>query len=199
MMDKRILETANEYKRVAYLVEESAIEDSFDTTVPDYVTGALTRLYYAAALKEKLEKCQDLLSEETDQETANAVIEADDAIESATNKVFEKIEEFAEMDFDFAQRIEKTTVNESSEDEFDLLCQLFKCEGILRMAYRTARVYPVYGNYRSTLEKLDGMQNETPASPEDTILRDTGIDVYALLSVRERLIQKLDGKITQQP
>lgn len=192
-MEQKIIETANKYKDMANMIEESAVEASFDNSVPGYIGDALIRLYYAKSLEQKLDKCQDFLDEDTEEQAFEAVMDADKAIIAAADAAFNMIEDYCGEDKDFSKMIDNISFNAEEERTEQLLYQLYKCEGIMRMAYRTAKRYPIYGGSGTSWEKLQGI-DDTIEEPEDMIMRDTGIDIYKLQEVCQSLVELIGKK-----
>lgn len=190
-MSNQIIKAANEYAEMAETISISAEEAAFDVAADGYIDDALLRLYYLKALENKLGGLQAQLDEQTDADTFEATMTAEEAINKATDVVFGAVEAYAGDNDKFRKRVEKTTVNTASEDRFNLLCQLYRCEGILRMAYVASRHVPVYGAGHRMLEHLDGIEDYKPEAPEDTVYQDTGIDLYALHEVRKKLLEAI--------
>ena len=189
-MNSDIISNAKEYKKLALMIETSAkVEDIEDNIV---IEDALLRLFYIKSLEHKLADCQEQLTEETDEETFNAVFEASETIQSVSEKIFAQIEKYAVDNRKFEIEIENTTVDTDSKDKQNLLNQLYKCEGIIRMAQRAAARYPIYGGSSGRWEHLEGIENDGGKSPQQRVLDDLGIDVYELESIREKLVVSLE-------
>ena len=95
----------------------------------------------------------------------------------------------------FEIEVDSTSVELDSQDKIDLLRQLYKCEGIIRMAHHTAQRHSIYGNTSAAWERLEGLDTEGGKSPEQMIFEDLGIDMYELLGVREKLVDKLERMV----
>jgi hypothetical protein len=190
-MEERITDAANEYMKLALMLKESAAEVCMDDA-PDDISGALLRLYYVKSLEAKMTKCQEMLSEDTDEETVDAVLKAAQTVEETADMVFEIIEKYSDAHKSFYEKIENTVLASDEESLDALLCKLYKCEGIIRLAYRCAKRYPIYDIRGSIL----GGTSDTEAltDPEDLISGDMDVDIYALLEIRDRLVTSI-GKM----
>lgn len=189
-MTSDIINTVGEYKKLALMIESTAQLADVEENVT--IEDALLRLFYIKSLERKLGNCQEELSEETDEETFKAVLETSEAIERVSDKVFEQIERYAAYERKFEIEIENTTVETDSKDKRSLLNQLYKCEGIIRMAQRAAARYPIYGESSGRWEHLEGIENDGSKSPEQRVYDDLGIDVYELEDIREKLVLGLE-------
>lgn len=189
-MTSDIINTVDEYKRLALMIETTAKVEDIEENVN--IEDALLRLFYIKSLERKLGDCQEQLTEETDEDTFNAVLEASETIQQVTNNVFEQIEQYAANDRKFEIEIENTTVDTNAKDKSSLLYQLYKCEGIIRMAQRTAARFPIYGASSGRWEHLEGIENDGGKSPEQRVYEDLGIDVYELEDIREKLVLALE-------
>ena len=197
-MDNNIIDTANEYKKMAGMLEESAREANYDGIDSHFANDALMRLFYVKSLEQKLDKLQEQLTEETDMQIFDTVYSAIDAVQSVSDTVFDQIEDYASRDRKFEIIIEDTSVDLKSRDKNDLLNQLYKCEGIIRMAQKTASRYPLYGNSSDGWEHLGGIDTEVDFTEEDKIYDEHGIDIYELLDVRKKLISSLESIIKKE-
>ena len=144
-MEETVFETANKIKDLADAIKESVIEESFDDSVPGYVQDALLRLYYAIGLDGRLEKLQASLSEDTDEETVEAMMDAANAVEKASNAAYYEVEEYAGEDKEFREMIDGVTLNSEANTLTDLLYKLYKCESIIHMAYQCSMRHDLYG------------------------------------------------------
>ncbi|MBT3320009.1 MAG: hypothetical protein HN389_09635 [Clostridia bacterium] len=194
-MSNTIIDTANEYKKVAQMLETSAIEAGSEEIRQGFIEDALLRLFYAKSLELKLDKVQEQLDEQSDMDTFDAVNKAEEAIEKVSEMSFEQIESYAGDDKKFEIEVDSTSVDLDSQDKENLLRQLYKCEGIIRMAHRTAQRHSIYGNTSAAWEHLEGLDTEGGKSPEQMIFEDLGIDMYELLGVREKLVDKIEGMV----
>lgn len=191
-----IIDTANEYIKVAQMLEETATEAGHDGYEPGFIEDALLRLFYAKSLELKLDKCQEDLDEETEMDTFDAVAKAEEAIEKVSQMAFDQIEGYSGSDKKFEIMVDAASVDLDSQDRDDLLLQLYKCEGIIRMAHATSQRHSIYGSTTAGWEHLEGLETETGGkSPEQMIFEDLGIDMYELLGVREKLVDRLEGMI----
>lgn len=189
-MTSNIINTVGEYKRLALMIENTANVEDIEDNIN--IEDALLRLFYIKSLERKLGDSQDRLTEETDKETFNAVLQASDTIQQVSNNVFEQIEQYAAQDNKFEIEIENTTVDTTTKDKLSLLHQLYKCEGIIRMAQRAAARFPIYGASSGRWEHLEGIENDGGKSPEQRVYDDLGIDVYELGDIREKLVLALE-------
>ncbi len=187
-MEQRIIESANKYKEKANKLEDLSIDIDGEENTPAFVMSALIRLYLAKKLEIGLEKCQEFLNEDTKMAVFDAIEQAADAIEKASDKSFDIIDAHANENAGFSKMIDGLSVNSGENDLPELLLKLYKCEGIIRMAYRCAKKYPVYGI--STGWERQGRANNA-AEPEDAIMRDMGVDIEELLKIRLELIEKI--------
>ena len=191
-MGKKISDTAEKYKKMADMLEESATEANHDGIGPGYADDALLRLFYVKSLEQKIEELQEQLTEETDTDTFETVYAASDAVKNVSDIVFEHLEEYASQDRKFEIIIDDTSVDLESRDKKDLLNQLYKCEGIIRMAQKTASRYTIYGNSSGGWEHLGGIDTEVDYTAEDKIYDDLGINIYELLDVRKKLVSTIE-------
>jgi hypothetical protein len=192
-VENKIIDNANKYKHLAQELTDMNIEQNMDEDVPEEIQAALIRLYYAKAFEAEIEKCEDLLDEETDEETVSAVEEAADAIESASESAYGAVEEYASEDKEFAHRIEQVTVSTEAEGLLVSLIKLYKCEGIIRDAYKCSVKFPLYGAPSSSLGVPQ--ENTAPMDAEEDIRQRLGIDIYELLELRQRLVTEIASAI----
>lgn len=197
-LEKNIVEMVKQYEQMAHMLEQFKIEECFDDTIPEYIQTALLRLYYAKALEQKLNQCETFLNEDTDEETVNYVTDAAQAIDDVTDNAFSEVDEYAAHEPKFAGMMELVSVSSGEGSLADNLYKLFKCEGIIRMAYKCAMKFPLYGIQESSIQQLD-MNNDMATAPEDMIMRKMGIEIYELIEIRKSLIedigQVLGGKL----
>ncbi len=194
-MEKQITDMADQYMKLAVMLKKSAIEESMDDDAPDYISGALLRLYYAKSLEAKMAGCQEMLSEDTDEETVDTVLKAAQAVSEMAELAFEAIERYSAAHKSFWEKIDNTVLG-SDEDDLDaLLRKLYKCEGIIRLAYRCAKRYPVYDLRGSILGAAS--DSEALTDPEDLISGDMDVDIYALLEVRDRLVDRIGNMVNK--
>ena len=190
MEEQRIIEAANQYRELAKMLTETSEEARLDGEEAGYIRDALLRLFYVIRLEDKMEKCQELLTEESGEETVEAVIEAAQAVQEASDRLFGYVEDYSASDRGFEQKIEKLTLGSPEEGLDDLLCKLYKCEGIIRLAYRCAKRYPMYGLQGSL---FGGAADTEPITDtEDFISGDMDVDVLALLEARDNLIAAIE-------
>ncbi len=197
-MSEKLIDTAIEYKKMAEMLEESATEANHDGVGPGFADDALLRLFYIKSLEQKVEAIQEQLTEETDTDIYEAVYSASDAVQNVSNIVFEQIEEYASHDRKFEIIIEETSVDLKSNEKNDLLNQLYKCEGIIRMAQNTASRYTIYGNSSGGWEHLGGIDPEVDYTTEDKIYDDLGVNIYELLDIRKKLVALIEGIVKKE-
>ncbi len=194
MEQNTIIDTANKYKELAQMLDVFELEQPIDVNAPEEVQAALYKLYYAKALDTEIEKCEDLLEEDTDEETVNAVAEAADAVDHASRSAFEVIEEFYSGDKDFAERVDGVTAGAEEEGIFLKLIKLYKCEAIIKEAGRCSMRFPLYGSkVCSVLQD----EEEIAAIEAAQETQKPGIDMNELFELRQRLIKEI-GSITGQ-
>ncbi len=192
-MEQKIVDNANKYKRLATELAGMEVDRSMDDDIPEDVQAALLRLYYAKALEIEIEKCEDLLDEDTDEETVSAVTEAASAIDAASESAFGDVESYALKDAAFAQRVEEMTVSTETNGLLGSLIKLYKCEGIIRYAYRCSMKFPLYGTPTGQL----GLPQETDSATdaEEEIMKTLGVNIYELLELRERLVKEITSLV----
>jgi hypothetical protein len=197
-MSNNIIDTANEYKKMAGMLEETAKEANYDGIDSNFANDALMRLFYVKSLEQKLDKLQEQLTEETDMQTFDAVYSTIDSVQSVSDMVFDQLEGYASREQKFEITIEGTSVDLESRNKNDLLNQLYKCEGIIRMAQKTASRYPLYGNSSAGWEHLGGIDTEAELTEEDRIYDELGINIYELLDIRKKLVSSLESIIKKE-
>ena len=188
-LEQKIVDNANKYKRLAGELAGMEIDKSMDEDIPEYVQAALLRLYYAKTLEIEIEKYEDLLDEETDAATISAVSEAAGAIDAASESAFGDVENYSLKDRAFAQRAEAITVSTETEGLLGSLIKLYKCEGIIRNAYKCSMEFPLYGSPSSLL----GLPQDPNSAMdvEEEIIKRLGVNIYELLELRERLVKDI--------
>ncbi len=191
-MSNTIIEAANEYTKMARLLESATTEAGQDGYEQGFIENALLRLFYVKSLEQKLEKYQEALYEQTDMDTFDAVTKADETIERVSQKVFEQIESYIRADKKFEILVDAASVDLTAQDKNNLLIQLYKCEGIIQMALATSRRYSLYGSSADMLDRFDGAETESGKTPEQVLSKDRGVDIYKLFDIREQLIGKLE-------
>ena len=154
---------------------------------------ALLRLYYAVNLEEEMEACKALLTEDTSEEAVDAVHDAAEIVRAASDAAFGLIERYGASDAGFAAKIDKLRLDDADDGLFDLLCKLYKCEGIIRMAYRCATWYPAYGPPDTLLDAWKGSIPKRPwgVDPESFIAQAMDMNIMELLDIRAELIRKI--------
>jgi hypothetical protein len=188
-METDIISQAGRCAELARLLLGANEEARQDWNAPADIHEALLRLYYAKKLEDDIEACQALLTEDTSEETVDTVGEAAQAVQAASDAMFDLIESHSASDDEFAAKIEALKLDDAKEGLYDLLCKLYKCEGIIRMAYRCAKRYPTYG-------LPDALMGGEPGKPlgidsEGFIAKDMDVDIMALLDARAALLKKV--------
>lgn len=172
-MDEIIIETARKYRRLAQDIMTFSVQETLDNRLPLDVQTSLLRLYYAKRLEARLEKCEALLTDETDQSVLDALSDAAEAIDAAALSALADIEQYGREDRDFARMIDRLSVNSAAEGLADQLCKLYKCESIIKMTYDYASAH----SYSST--------------PEEYIEKRMDIDIGALFDLRQSLLDDI--------
>ena len=196
-MEERLLETLKGYRDAAWELERTAVSESFDDDIPGEVQTALVRLVAAISIDDRLEKSEAFLTEESTEEIIEAYDEAETEVGRVLEAAFAAVEKYVESDKELERRIELLSVNTESSGLTDDLLKLFKCQGIIHMAYRSAAQYPIYGAPGYTTERDRAYEAGALTDQEKYVLEKTGVDIYALLEIRARLIgdvQRAMGK-----
>lgn len=190
MEEDRVIESSNRYQQLARMLADSAREAKLDDEEPGYIHDALLRLFYVIRLEDKMEKCQALLTEESDEQTVEAVMEAVQVVQETSNSIFSYVEDYSAANKAFEGKIESLTLSSQEDSLDDLLCKLYKCEGIIRLAYRCAKRYPMYGLQGSL---FGGTADTEPITDtEEFISGDMDVDIVALLDARDKLIAAIE-------
>jgi hypothetical protein len=187
-MESEIISRAGRCAALAKMLLDADAQARQYGDAPD-IQEALLRLYYAGKLEEDMEQCQALLTEDTGTAAVDMAEEAAQAVRAASDAVFDLIESHSASDEGFAAKIEELKLEGAEEGLYDLLCKLYKCEGIIRMAYRCAKWYPTYGLPDTLLGGEPG--KPLGIDPEGFIAQDMGIDIMALLDTRAALLKKI--------
>lgn len=169
-MDDRILETAQKYRQLALDILTVEASEPFDSALPIDVQTALLRLYYAKKLAARLEKCEALLTDETEQSAFDALNSAAEAIDDATLAAMAYIEQYVRDDRDFARRLDKLSVSTDTQGLEGQLLKLYKCESIIKETYEYASAH----SYSLT--------------PEDFIAERMDVNMGALVELRQSLL-----------
>ena len=200
-MDQNIIEMADGCANTAAMLEEAAKEADYDIGAPGYLHDALLRLYYAVGLDQKMMACTAQLGEDTPQETVDAVLGASAAVDKAADKIFAQLEDYVQDDENLEAEIDALTLGDPADDIDDLLKKLYKCEGIIRMAYRVSTRTPIYGMKTTDAQRALTPDSNTPdedgylpQSPEEMIENRLGIDIEALYEIREKLATQIGEK-----
>ena len=194
--DQKTMEIASWCQETADMLQKAAIEAGYDEGAPGYLRDMLLRLYYAIRLEEKIGICADALTEETDSETVDTVLSASSAVDKASDLMFEQVESYTVGDDNFAAEIDTLALSDKADGMMDLLKKLYKCEGIIRMAYRCCARYPIYGVH--TIDDADVRDNEDIATesvelPENDIAQKMGVDIDNLYIVRQKLMGVIEA------
>lgn len=192
-MEQKIIDIANKYKELTLMLEDFALEEPIDDNVTEEVQAALVKLYYTKAFEAEIEKCEDLLEEDTDEETVNAVYEAAGIIDVASEASFSVVDEFCSHDKGFAKQIEGITASTETEDLFENLIKLYRCEAIISCAYKCSMKIPKAVN--RNLSAFQPEQDVTPMDAEEEINNKFGIDMYELVELRQNLLDKIGSLI----
>ena len=172
-MSDRILETAEKYRQLAQDISVFEADKSFDNSLPMQMQTALLRLYYAKSLEARLDKCEALLTEETEQETVDVLTQAAQTVDDAAASAMGQIEDYGRQDAAFARMLDVLSMGTTGEGLKDLLCKLYKCENIIAMAYSYASAH----SYTTT--------------PEEYMKTRMDIDIEALFEQRETLLDSI--------
>lgn len=180
-MDERIIEAADKYRQMALSLQDLDAGDVLDTTIDRDAQAALLALYYAKALQMRIEKCEELLTEESGEDAVETLFAAATAVDEAASSAMDRIEQYAQEERDFEKQLDKVSVSTETESPFIKLLKLYKCESIIRMAY----------NYASA--------HSYASAPEEFIARHMDIDIEALLGIRQRLLEEIGKSIGEAP
>jgi|AGTN01.2.fsa_nt_gi hypothetical protein len=187
-MEDKLLETLNGYRDAARELRQTAVSESFDDELPEEVQTALIRMVAAMSLDERLEKCEAFLSEESPEEINEAFFEAQEGIGRVLNDAFLEVEKSVRLSPELENRIGLLSVNTESSGLADDLLKLYKCEGIIRMAYSSAQKFSIYGAPDQVIRMEEEDGEEAISDQERYIMEKTGVDICALMEVRARLI-----------
>ena len=187
-MEDKLLETLQGYASAAKELGLTTVLESFDDDIPDEAQTALVRMAAAIALDERLEKSEAFLSEESPKEITEAYDDALTEITRVLDDAFQEADKYMASDKDLERRVELLSVNTESSGLADDLLKLYKCEGIIRMAYQSAERFPIYGTPGYMTARQDEDDEEILSNQEQYILDKTGVDIYALLEIRARLL-----------
>jgi len=190
-MEEKLLETLHGYRDAARKLKETVPTIALDGDMPEEVQAALLRMAEATSLDEKLNLCEAFLNEETPEEVAEAFYEAQEEISRAMDGAFLEVDNYSADSEEFQRQVELLSANSESSGLTDDLLKLYKCEGIIRMAYESAQKYPVIGTPGYTMTRLEDQEAEHMSDIEQTLLEKTGVDVYALLEIRTKLIESV--------
>ena len=193
-MEEKLLETLNGYHDAARELSMTAVSESFDNEIADEVQSALVRMVAAMSLDEQLEKCETFLSEESSEEITGAYFEAQEEISRVLDDAFASVDAYAINSPELEERIEALSVNTESQGLADDLLKLYKCEGIIRMAYRSAQKYSVYGA-PDQLIRMEEDEAVVMTDQEKYLMDKLGVDIYALQEIRARLINDAQQKM----
>ncbi len=160
----------------------------------DLEMSGLMFMAKAMMLDDELEKCEAFLNEESPEEVTEVYFEAQDLIERLLSAALAEIARNAGASKEFSSRLEAVSSSSESSGLTDDLLKLYKCESLIRMAYRSAQKFPIYG----MPDSISRMEEETVIDQEQYILDKTGIDVCELRDVRSRLLESVRGALTEK-
>lgn len=192
-MEQKIIEAANKYRENAIKLKDFDEQHVLSESIPEQAGLGLLKLYFALSLNAGIQKCEELLDEDSDEETVNAVADAARAAEDAADDAFTSVWMQVSRDKEFSQTVEGITEESSVDGPHTLLIKLFKCEGIIREAYRRTSNFPLYGAIGSMSKPQSDFDVVT--NQEDYIYEKTGIDIYRLLEVKQTLIEDIERLI----
>jgi len=194
-MENSLLETLNRYRDAARKLKEETPVLELGSEIPEEIRPALLRMAAAMSLNEQLSLCEAFLSEDTPEEIAEAYYEAQEEITRAMDDAFGDIEKHAAYLEDFQRHVETLSANAESSGLTDDLLKLYKCEGIIRMAYESMQKFAVIGTPGYTMLRFEERDQESTTDPEQYLLDKTGVDIYALLEVRSGLVADIQHKM----
>ena len=172
-MDDRILEAANKYLELAQNIMTLEAAERMDGDLPTDVQSALLRLYYAKKLEVRLQKCEALVTDETEQDAFDALSAAMQAVDDATFAAMDYIEEYKRDDSDFARMMDSLSMSTQTDRIEGELLKLYKCESIIRETFEFASAHA----YMMT--------------PEDYIAQRMDVNMDALTDLRQSLLDEL--------
>ncbi len=196
-MDQKMMEIARQCQKTAGMLQEAANEAGYDEGAPGLLRDTLLRLYYAIRLEEKVGECEDTLTEETDGDTVEVVLAASAAVDAASARMFAQVESYASGDDDFTAEIDAMALSDKADGLLDLLKKLYKCEGIIRMAYRCCARYPIYNARSIDDARFRGEEGALTSaqpgeSPEEYITQRMGVDIGSLYTIRQKLMELIE-------
>jgi len=187
-MEEKLLETLQGYRDAARKLKNEVRTAELGNEIPAEVQLALLRFAAAMSLNERLSLCEEFLSEETPDEVAEAFYEAQEEIARAIDSAFHEVDSYASYTEEFQQQIDMLSADSESSGLLDDLLKLYKCEGIIRMAYESAQKYAVIGTPAYTMMRFEGQDEGAATGPEQYLLDKAGVDVYALMEIRGKLV-----------
>jgi hypothetical protein len=190
-MEEKLLETLHGYRDAARKLKEAAPTIALEGDMPEEVQTALVRMAEATSLNEKLSLCEAFLNEETPEEVAEAFYEAQEEISRVMDGAFLEVDKYSSDSEEFQRQVELLSANSESSGLTDDLLKLYKCEGIIRMAYGSMQKVPIIGTPGYTMTQFEEQEAEHMSDIERTLLEKTGVDVYALLEIRTKLIESV--------
>lgn len=183
-----MLETLAGYRDAARQLSVTSVLESFDDDIPEEMQTALVRMAAAMSLDARMEKCEAFLSEETPEEITEAYYNAQEEIARVLDDAFDSMNTHIKNSGELEERIEALSVNTESAGLADDLLKLYKCEGIIRMAYRSAQKYPIYGPIDQVFH-MEEDEDEAVTDQEKYIMDKMGVDICGLLNIRAGLIE----------
>ena len=194
-MEKDLFETLTGYRDAALKLKDAYSTAVLGSDIPDEIRPALLRMGAAISLNEKLDRCEAFLSEETPEEVTEAFYAAQEEITRATDDAYREVEKYASYSEEFQQQVETLSASSESTGLTVDLLKLYKCEGIIRMAYDSMQKYPVIGTPGFATLRFEEQDNEATTDPEQYLHDQTGVDVYALLEVRSKLVANVQREM----
>lgn len=192
-MEEKLKETLNGYCIAARQLSKTTVSDSFDNELSEDVQSALVHMVAAITLDERLEKCEAFLSEESSKEVNDSFFNAKEEITRVLEDAFLKAEKMIAMEPELEKRVERLSVSTESEGLADDLLKLYKCEGIIRMAYRSAQKIPVYGIPANMMQQYENVEAGAITDQERYIMDKLGVDICALMEARAKLVADIQN------
>ncbi len=192
-MEEKLQETLDGYCIAARQLGKTTVADSFDNDLSEDMQSALVRMAAAIALDERLEKCEAFLSEESSKEVNDSFFNAQEEITRVLEDAFLKVEKLISMEPELEKRVEQLSVSTKSEGLADDLLKLYKCEGIIRMAYRSAQKIPVYGIPANMMQQYGNFEAGAITDQERYIMDKMGVDICALMEARTKLVADIQN------
>lgn len=180
-MDDQMRQTAQKYLELALAIASSEAAERLDGELPTDVQTALLRLYDAAELGERIEKCEALLTDETEQSAVDALTEAARAVDGAAALAMESVAEYARDDRGFERMLDALSAGSEERGLEEKLLKLYKCENIIRRTYEYASAH----SYALT--------------PEEYIAERMDVDMDALMALKRALLADISAAMGKRP